>query len=443
MRIAIYTLGCKVNQYESQAIAAQLENRGAEIVLPRQEADCYIVNTCAVTAKAGYQSCQALRRFKRRHPQAKMVATGCLVQVEANYILEHLAFPVCMVGNDQKHRFGELFSENRDCISIYAGDITRLRSPVPLFVPEPMGRNRAYLKVQDGCNNFCSYCVVPFARGRSRSLPPERVLEQMEAYRQAGVREVIVTGIHVGAYGRDLDPPLDIFHLLRMLCDRFPEIRFRLSSIEPTECSPEMLLWAASTENFCPHWHIPLQSGSTAVLRRMNRRYGPQEFMELTTKIRDAMPRAAIGTDVLVGFPGEGEKEFSETLALLQRAPITYLHAFPFSSRPGTLAAAMEETVTKREKSRRVAALVELGTKKKLAFARSMVGGHALLLVERWDKKRRAWTGHTENYLQVEIETDDRAMLHPNQLVQVAITDVEITSARGSRLITLKGRPVS
>ncbi len=442
MRVAIYTLGCKVNQYESQAIAEQLSSRGAELVSPRQEADVYIVNTCAVTAKAAYQSCQALRRFRRRVSHAKLVATGCLVQVQAGYIMERVGPPVCMIGNDQKHKFGEFFSDRRDCISIFAGDIMRLKEPVPLFISSPLDRTRAFLKVQDGCNSFCSYCIVPYARGRSRSVAEEKILEQVASFADTGVKEVVVTGIHVGAYGRDLDPPSSIFLLLQRLCSMFPGIRFRLSSIEPTECSDEMLSWAVETSNFCRHWHIPLQSGSSAVLRRMNRRYGPQEFIALAHKIREMMPDAAVGTDVMAGFPGEGEKEFSDTMTVLEQAPITYLHAFPYSSRPGTLAAGMRETVNKREKSRRVGLLNRLGREKRLAFYASQAGATAQLLVERMDRRKGAWLGHTGNYLEVAVPVGASG-LQPNRLVEVRLDGPFTLQERSGReQILMKGELV-
>ncbi len=443
MRIAIYTLGCKVNQFESQAIAEQLQEKGAEIVSPRQVADAYIVNTCAVTAKAAYQSCQALRRFRRRCPQAKLVATGCLVQAEAGYIMEHVEGPVCMIGNDQKHKFGEFFTQRRDCISIYAGDIARLKEPVPLFISSPKERTRAFLKVQDGCNTFCSYCIVPYARGRSRSVPVESVLKQVYCFAEAGVREVVVTGIHVGAYGRDLTPSSSIFLLLQQLCSLFPSIRFRLSSIEPTECSEEMLKWAAETPNFCRHWHIPLQSGSAAILKRMNRRYGPEEFLELTFAIRQHMPDAAIGTDVMAGFPSEGEKEFSETMEVVNSSPVTYIHAFPYSKRPGTLAAGMEETVTKREKARRVGLLLQTGMEKRRQFCEQMAGTHQEVLIERFHKGRGAWIGHTSNYIEVAIGPEARD-LAPNVMVRTLL-EGPFTSRdpSGKECLFMKGKVTS
>jgi threonylcarbamoyladenosine tRNA methylthiotransferase MtaB len=427
MRVAFYTLGCKVNQYESAAMAETFASSGAELVSFTEEADIYVVNTCTVTAKASYQSRQILRRIKRVSQTARVIATGCYVQAAPQEVIDAVPGRVCLVGNDQKGRLVDLALREQVCLGleIYVGDMARVTSIAPFLLKKPVERTRAFVRVQDGCNAFCSYCVVPYTRGRSRSLAPDLVHEQVRTVEEKGVKEVVLSGIHVGRYGQDLQTPLSLFELLQGLCRSFPLMRFRLSSIEPNELTPEIISWARSTENFCPHWHIPLQSGADAVLGRMNRRYTASSYRHLIRQIRAAMPDAAIGADVMTGFPGENEKEFTETLSLLENLPITYVHAFPFSPRPGTAAGAMPNFVPKQEKARRVKAVISVGKRKRQAFYERHIGKTADCLVEQRDRKRGMWRGLTRNYITVFIEDGARLEGLQNRILPLTVFRVE------------------
>ncbi|HID98450.1 MAG TPA: tRNA (N(6)-L-threonylcarbamoyladenosine(37)-C(2))-methylthiotransferase MtaB [Thermodesulfobacteriaceae bacterium] len=424
MRVAVYTLGCKVNQFESAAIAEDFRAAGAEIVSYREEADIYIVNTCAVTSRAAYQSRQKLRSIRRARKDARIVATGCHVQTESQEILDSVPGQLCLIGNDQKARLPELAMREDDCLEFYVGNIGSVKTIAPFRVTHTMDRTRAYLRIQDGCSSFCSYCIVPFARGRTRSVPPGEVLDQVRIMADTGVREIVVSGIHVGQYGADLPdgPPLLI--LLERLCSAFPDIRFRLSSIEPTEVTEDMISWAAATPNFCPHWHIPLQSGSNTVLSRMNRHYSASFYGKLITSVRAAMPHAAIGTDVLAGFPGEDEKAFRETVDLLTGLPVTYCHVFPYSSRPGTMASFMPNRVSKKEKTGRIKVIQKLGEKKKQAFFHNQKGTVHRCLVEQIDRNTGMWRGHSANYIPVLLKDSPTTENFRNRLVTVKITEV-------------------
>ena len=435
MRVALYTLGCKVNQFETAALAEGFISRGADIVNYTQEADIYVVNTCTVTSRAAYQSRQILRRLRRSRKISRVIATGCYVQVGAQEILDAVPGQVCLVGNDQKAQLVDLAFEVEDGLEFYVGSISRVTTIAPFTVKRQLGRTRAFVRIQDGCNSFCTYCIVPYARGRSRSLAPELVEKQVKTMIREGIKEVVLTGIHIGMYGEDLLEKTSLLDLLKRLCATFPKLRFRLSSIEPSELTPDMISWASSTPNFCPHWHIPLQSGSDNILKRMNRHYTSSHYRNLIMELRTAMPEAAIGADVLAGFPGEDEPAFEKTMELISELPITYVHAFPFSPRPGTVAAAMNDMVSKKEKARRGKAVRNLGNEKKQAFYRSQVGKIFECLVEQQDKETGLWRGLTPNYIPVLIEEagKDRADLK-NQILPVRITKAEKGMAFGTLL---------
>lgn len=435
MRVAFYTLGCKVNQFETSALAENFISKGADIVHYTQEADIYVVNTCTVTSRAAYQSRQILRRLRRSRKKARVIATGCYVQVGAQEILEAVPGQICLVGNGQKAQLVDLAFEIEDGLEFYVGSISRVTTIAPFIVRHQLGRTRAFVRIQDGCNSFCTYCIVPYARGRSKSLVPELVEKQIKIMVQEGIKEVVLTGIHIGIYGEDLLEKISLLDLLKRLCAAFPKLRFRLSSIEPSELSPDMISWARSTPNFCPHWHIPLQSGSDNILKQMNRYYNSSHFRNLIMELRAAMPEAAIGVDVLVGFPGENEPAFEKTMELISELPITYVHAFPFSPRPGTVAAAMNDMVPKKEKTRRGRAIRNLGNEKKQAFYRSQIGKIFECLVEQQDKETDLWRGLTPNYIPVLIEETGRDQADlKNQILPVHITKTERGMAFGTLL---------
>ena len=435
MRISFYTLGCKVNQFETHLLSDRFLHKGFEVVEFGQEADVYIVNTCCVTAKAAYQARQVLRRIRREQPNAKIVATGCYAQVYPNEIFDSLEGQVCIVGNDQKHRIPEMAESQEDCVRICVGDITKVQDVPQHLLSKPHGRTRAFMRIQDGCNAFCSYCIVPYARGRSRSLPPKLVKKQISIFKEHGVKEIVITGINLASWGKDLPTRTSFRHLMEDILPSFPNIRFRISSQEPTEIGIEMLKFLSAAPNFCHHFHVPLQSGSKTILKKMNRKYTPEQFAVVIEKIKSYLPDAAIGIDVMAGFPGETRSEFDKTLTFLESIPLTYIHAFPYSPRPGTLAFGWKNDCSKQEKNRRVKELIELGRGKKEEFYKRAVGMEAELLIEQKDKESGLWKGLTSNYISVRLSEPiiDKDMA--NKLVKVKLLRSETTEFLYGKII--------
>lgn len=434
MRVAIYTLGCKVNQFESLALSEEYERLGCQVVPAGHEADLYVINTCAVTGKAAYQSRQYIRRILKRFPDARVLATGCYVQVGATELLERIGPRICMAGNDMKADIPRLSTSKPDCLGIFVGDVRNMLKILPLTISRPGTRSRVYLKVQDGCDAFCSYCIVPYARGRSRSMPAEEIERQVEQLTSRGAREIVITGIHVGHYGKDLPEGPDLLGLLKRLCSGFPDVWFRLSSIEPTEVGPDFLAWAASAPNFCRHFHVPLQSGSERVLRHMNRRYRPEQYAGVIEAIRGALPDACIGADVMAGFPTETQEDFEESVRLIEALPISYIHAFPYSRRPGTKASGLKSRVTRKEAERRARILRAIGEEKRLDFYRRFLGQELDALVEGPAPKRGSYgkkgmmQARTSNYLPVQLPAgkagNGEGKISKNSFLKVRITGI-------------------
>ncbi|MGV1100429.1 tRNA (N(6)-L-threonylcarbamoyladenosine(37)-C(2))-methylthiotransferase MtaB [Thiovibrio sp. JS02] len=420
-RVALTTLGCKVNQFESAAFLSALSGREVELVPFAHEADIYIINTCAVTARAGAQSRQVIRRALRVNPEARLVVTGCYAQIAAQDILEIADSPICIVGNGYKHRLVDIALSDQHCdLEMHMGEIGSKREICPLTVTSFGDRTRACLKVQDGCNSFCSYCIVPYSRGRSRSLEPEKVLAQAAIFAAQDYKEQVLTGIHLGHYGHDLTPKTNLRELLSLLLARKFPGRYRLSSLEPTEIGEELLALMASSEAIMPYLHIPLQSGDDAILKKMNRRYSAATFAAVVKNSIAHLPGVAIGVDVLVGFPGEDEAAFRNTYHLIDSLPVAYLHVFPYSKRPGTPAATMAGQVAGPEKEERVALLRELDHKKRTAFYRRHLGSERQILVEGRKHGNRL-RGFTGNYIPVFCEGSGNLV---NQLVTVRLLEL-------------------
>ena len=410
--VAFATLGCKVNQCESASFQSCFEGKGFAVNPFDAAADIYVINTCAVTAKAAAQSRQLVRRALRTNPRARVMVTGCYAQVEPQKIRELAAASVAIVGNANKHQiFAAAMSADMPRQSFepeqageYFSDIAGQHEMCQLPVKRFPGRTRAFLKVQDGCNNFCSYCIVPYARGRSRSLAQDKVLHQARGYTREGHKEIVLTGIHVGHYGLDLEPASTLLDLLQNLTAAAPGIRYRLSSLEPAEINRDLLAFMAAAENFMPHLHIPLQSGSDAILKKMRRRYTTAQFIEKVHLCKEMLPTAAIGVDVLVGFPGETETDFQNTYETVMNLPVAYLHVFPFSKRPGTPAAKMAGQVAAGVKDERVAVLRKLDHKKRTDFYRSRIGKVHAVLVEAEKPPAAMAKGFTDNYIPVQFK---------------------------------------
>lgn len=330
----ISTLGCKVNQFESDAIAEALNEKNWEAATTASDADICIVNTCTVTGKASMQSRHIIRQLIRSNPDAKIVVTGCYAQTEAEEIRK-IEGVDNIISHTEKHRIPETISaicENSapatspDCNTSCRETVFK-----QIDVNAPGKRTRPFLKIQDGCNAFCTYCIVPHTRGRSRSMPFDEVLERLKDLNRQGYQEVVLTGIHIGYYGQDLTPQRSFHDLLRAIDDAAPVPRIRLSSIEPREITDEIISLIADSKVFCNHFHIPLQSGDDEILKRMHRPYDSALFEELVLKIKRQIPDACIGADTIIGFPGETDDQFENTFRLIERLPLTYLHVFPYS----------------------------------------------------------------------------------------------------------------
>ncbi|MGI6656828.1 MAG: tRNA (N(6)-L-threonylcarbamoyladenosine(37)-C(2))-methylthiotransferase MtaB [Desulfobulbus sp.] len=434
-RIALTTLGCKVNQFESAALTNQFEQQGCTIVPFSAEADVYVINTCAVTARAAQQSRQMIRRALA-HPGARVVVTGCYAQLDPKTVLGLTPESLVIVGNGNKHLLVQAaLSTQPDEMIFLMGHIRGKRVISPLPVSRFPGRTRAYLRIQDGCDNFCSYCIVPYTRGRSRSLPMDEVLEQARIFAQGGYRELVVTGINTSRYGLDLAEGLTLTTLLDRLCRDFPKMRLRLSSIEPTGIDDELLDLVARHANFMPHFHIPLQSGDDSILAQMNRHYTGAEFAAIIHRIHHRFPRLTIGCDVLAGFPGETDAAAETTHCLLADLPIHYLHVFPYSHRPGTLAASLPGRIPGPVKEKRVQRLRELDGIKRRASYQGNVGRTLNVLMERVQAGTGLLQGFSENYLPV-LTPGPTSLL--GQVAPVRITGVVAGQPRGERVGALE-----
>jgi threonylcarbamoyladenosine tRNA methylthiotransferase MtaB len=405
--VALETLGCKVNQYESSHLMELLQQAGYESVPFRQAADVYVVHSCAVTAKASFQTRQLLRRAQRLQPEATIVVAGCAAQIEHQRFIEAglathilgtvekyhllrwletpatLAQPCCAVG------------DSRNCEPFRVIPVTHMAA----------ARTRAFLKVQDGCNAFCSYCIVPYSRGTSRSLPLPEACAQFVRFRDAGYGEVVLSGIHLGQWGKDLHPGMRLANLLDGLHECTPAPRLRLSSLETLEWRDGLLHNLTRWQGICPHFHVPLQSGDEEILRHMRRPYTPREYAEVIHELHRLYPWAALGADVLAGFPGETDKHFRNTLDLIQSLPLSYLHVFPYSPRPGTEAADWQGRTTGDGLKRRTKALRDLGLQRQMEFRQRFLGQTVEVLVENQVKDQEGlYQGITDNYLKVAFQ---------------------------------------
>ncbi len=427
-RVALVTLGCKVNQCESAGIAERLRQRGHTLVGFEEEADVCIVNTCTVTASTDYQSRQLIRRAARRNPQAPVIVTGCYAQVAPEQI-ETLPNVRLVAGNLEKQTIPDLVGMlNGGPPEVRVQDIGKARRFSGLTADRFPGRTRAFLKIQDGCDARCSYCIVPMARGPSRSMPIRDVLGRVEALSGAGYREIVLTGVHLGAWGADLSPATDLPSLLRAIVAAGRVGRLRLSSIEPLEVTAGLLACLKESAVLCPHLHIPLQSGDDRILSAMGRHYDRRFFRDLVDRIVAEIPGAAVGVDVMTGFPGEGHREFENTAEFLRSLPVSYLHVFPYSERPGTAAASLPGRVEAAVRSQRAAALRALGLAKRADFAKRAVGSRQTVLVEgSLDRKTGLLKGFTGNYIPVLLSGGNEEWM--NRLVDVVIESAEAGTA--------------
>ena len=425
MKIAIYTLGCKVNQYETQAMEQELRRRGHETVPFTADADAYVVNTCSVTAVSDQKSRQMLSRARREHPQAVVAVCGCYAQTHPEDVRK-LDVDLIAGTGDHLGFLDLLESELEDRRPLASVDRAFDRRA---FEDLPAGglecRTRAMLKVEDGCVNFCSYCIIPYARGPIRSLPPEAAAARARELAEAGYREIVLTGIEISSWGQDLKNGQSLIDLMETLHTAAPELRLRLGSLEPRTVTEEFCRRAAALPNLCPQFHLSMQSGCDETLKRMNRKYDTARYLESVTLLNRHFDRPAVTTDMIVGFPGETEAEFSASLAFIQQCGFAKMHIFPYSIRPGTPAAEMEQVpkAVKEERAKRAAAAAEDMHR---AYLSGCVGQVYPVLYEQ--AKDGGFSGHAPNYM--EVLAQGSAALH-NQIVSTRITGVNGSALLG------------
>ena len=423
MRIAIYTLGCKVNQYETQAMEQELLRRGHTLVPFETAADGYIVNTCSVTAVSDKKSRQMIRRCRKLNPAAVVAACGCYVQTHA---AEAASLDIDLIaGTGDRMAFLDLFEQaarERQPLTLL-DDALRRREFEILPAGGMAQRTRAMLKVEDGCVNFCTYCIIPYARGPVRSLPKTAAVAQTAQLRQEGYRELVLTGIEISGWGHDLKTGETLIDLLEAVSAAAGDMRLRLGSLEPRTVTEDFCRRAAQLPNLCPHFHLSLQSGCDDTLRRMNRKYDTARFYESVTLLRRYFDRPAITTDLICGFPGETEAEFDATLSFIEKCGFAAMHIFPYSIRPGTKAAAMEQ-VPSAVKEQRAGRAAQAAETMRQAYLQGCVGRVYPVLFEQ--EKDGYYTGHAPNYCEVGVRAND---LHNKVL------DVKITGISGEILI--------
>ena len=426
MRIAFYTLGCKVNQYETQALEQLFSARGHEIVPFEGDADAYLINTCTVTAVSDKKSRQVIRRARKTAPDAVIAVCGCYPQTHPGDV-EKLGVDL-IGGTGDRTGFVELLERTvRERQPFTAlDDAFQRRGFEQLPAGGLEGRTRAMLKIEDGCTNFCTYCIIPYARGAVRSLPADQAAEQARGLAQQGYRELVITGIELSTYGRDLPGRPDLASLIEAVCHAVPEMRVRLGSLEPRTVTEDFCARLAALPNLCPHFHLSLQSGSDTVLARMKRKYTTQRFLESVRLLRAHFDRPALTTDLIVGFPGETEEEFQETLAFLQRCAFAQMHIFPYSRRQGTPAASMPGQLSNAEKASRAHRGAELAQAMERSWLTGWIGQTVPVLFE--EEKDGFWRGHTPQYIEVRVKGEH---LH-NQLRPVTITAAGDSLAYGT-----------
>ncbi len=413
MRVALHNLGCKTNSYEMDVMAIKLREAGCEIVPFTDKADIYIINTCTVTNIADRKSRQMLHKAKKENPDAIVVAVGCYVETGIDGVKKDESIDLA-VGNNKKSEIVEILNTFLDAKGTNKDktlggtsiiDINHTNEFENMLLSELPEHTRAYIKIQDGCNQFCTYCVIPYARGRVRSREMKDILAEIKGLIQKGCKEVVLTGIHIGSYGVDQGQPM-LVELVENIAQLAGIERIRLGSIEPRLVTEENAKRLAAVDKLCPHFHLSLQSGCDSVLKRMNRHYTAAEFAEGVRLLREAFDRPAITTDVIVGFPGETEEEFEECRKFVEDINFYEMHVFKYSPRKGTVAAGMKDQLTDREKSERSDVLIDLTERQSLIYRNSFIGEKVGVLWEDQEeiKGRKFMIGHTDRYVRVAME---------------------------------------
>jgi threonylcarbamoyladenosine tRNA methylthiotransferase MtaB len=433
LRVALKTMGCRVNAYDSALLLGAARALPLELVEFDAEADVYVINSCTVTANADAEVRHLAKRAKRRAQNARVLVTGCMATRAADELLE-LPEVDAVFPNLEKPAVPHFLAQ------VAAERLGLETSPNPDddAIPDTADRARPLVKVQEGCEQFCSFCIIPTTRGKERSRPLAEVLREVSRLLERGAREIVLTGVHLGSYGRDLDQQQTLPVLVRAL-DRLGVPRVRLSSLEPWGLTPELLDALAETRSFCPQLHLPLQSGDADVLRAMNRPYTPQDYAARVLSAVERFPGLCVGTDVIVGFPGESPDAFENTFALLRDLPVSYFHVFPYSARPGTPAVQHGAQVPSEESKRRGARLRQLGSEKKDAFVRSWLGREVEVLVEsKRDRATGRLKGISREYVPVVFDGPDHLR---REIARVRVLAVEKQQVQGELGAPFSGEP--
>lgn len=427
---AFYTLGCKVNQYETEALIELFKDRGYEIVDFGDYADVYVINTCTVTNLGDRKSRQMIRKAKKMNPSSIVAVVGCYVQVAPEKVkaIEEVNI---IIGTDERHRIAELieqYKEEQKNISLVK-NIMKVKEFEELSVSKLEGRTRAYLKIQEGCNQFCSYCIIPYARGPVRSRKPENIINEVNKLVYNGFKEIVLTGIHVASYGKDLGN-INLLKLLEMVHTIKGLERIRLSSIEPSIVNEEFVNTIQGLHKICPHFHLSLQSGCDETLKRMNRKYTTKDYKEAVELLRDKIEDIALTTDIIVGFPGENDEEFNQSYHFVKEIAFSQIHVFKFSPRQGTPAARMKDQIAPEVKEKRSRKMIELGQFLQNQFLVQQIGKTMDVLFENTlDDHEEIFEGHTPNYLKVEVHSKEDIK---NQILPVTFQGIKNHSLIGN-----------
>lgn len=421
MKIATHTLGCKVNQYDTEAMLELFEQAGYESVSMNEDADVYLINTCTVTGTGDQKSVKLIRRIHREHPEAKIIAAGCLTQREAKRVM--LDGVLLAIGVQNRAKVVKLFEEAvRTDTPIDATASVKGAKFECLSVMRHEGKTRATMKIQEGCDRFCTYCIIPYVRGPVRSMPLEDVKAEAGRLADAGYPEIVVTGIHMGSYGREIG--VKLIDAIECVCKTEGVERVRIGSLEPVTVTEEFALQLSRYPEICPQFHLSLQSGSDTVLKRMRRRYTSDEYLEAARILRKYFPNCALTTDIIAGFPGETEEEAEETRAFVEKANFARIHVFPYSKRSGTVADTMPGQVPEEIKKIRTQKLIEIGNKLELEYVNNTVGTYEDVLFETASPNGGA-EGYTKSYVRV------RADARPGEMKRVFIEKTEGAVAIG------------
>jgi threonylcarbamoyladenosine tRNA methylthiotransferase MtaB len=436
-RVAVTTLGCKVNQYDSEAMLARFRRAGYEVVDFQDPADVYIVNTCTVTGRGAAKSRQLVRNAVRRSPLSVVAVAGCYTQTDPDEVAA-IAGVSLIIGNQDRDRVVELCEQAAGAPEPIraVNNIWQAREFEEMTVDTFMGHTRAVVKIQEGCNIFCTFCIIPYARGKPRSRRPESVVEECRRLAADGFREVVLTGIHLGSYGKDYKNDFTLAQVVEAIAEIDGIDRFRLSSLEPKHVSEHLMSLLEHNPKVCRHLHLSLQSGSQTVLERMKRAYTAQEYREVVQELRRRIPDIGLTTDIITGFPGETEAEHQESIAFIREMGFGRLHVFPFSPRKGTPAATMPNQITKAVKERRTHEMIAVGSELALAFARRFQGQTLTVLTEEEADTEEGWLeGYTDNYIRVRLRGGDELK---NCIIPVRISEVEEEVCHGE----MAGQPV-